>query len=92
MLQFQLVGWSHYGFTNDKGQYIEGYKFHVIRPSSRQNFNGNEVAQLSVSERTVQQCGDPQLGVTYNVVYDQTGKLASYKPAQVPGQTQIKGT
>lgn len=91
MLQFQLVGYSHYGFTNDKGQYIEGYKFHVVRPPSKaNNFYGNEATSITVSEQLVQKCGTPHVNQVYEVTYDQSGKIADYRMIQ-PGQEKIKG-
>lgn len=91
-MQFQLVGWSHYGFTNDAGKYVEGYKFHIIRHSSAQNFHGSEACSLSVSEQTVQHCGEPVVNGIYNVTYDQKGRIAGYKLAQDPRQQKISGT
>lgn len=91
-MHFKLVGWSHYGFTNDKGQYIEGFKLHVVRPSTARDFNGQEVAALSASEQLVQRCGELTVGGLYNVTYDQKGRLAGYKLAQAPGQQKIPNT
>lgn len=90
-MQFTLVGWSHYGFTNDKGQYVEGYKFHIVRQSAARDFHGHEACSMSVSEQTVQHCGDPIVGGVYNVTYDQKGRIAGYKCVQDPSQTRIKG-
>lgn len=90
MMQFTLVGYSHYGFTNDRGQYIEGFKFHVVRPSGKKNFQGMEAVSISVSEEMVQQFGLPELNKAYAVTYDQNGKLASYKLVN-PAQTKIAG-
>lgn len=84
-LQFNLVGWSHYSFTADDGKFLEGYKFHVVRPSMKSGFNGNEAAVLSVSEQLVQACGDPQTGRIYECMYDQKGRLASYKAVSPAG-------
>lgn len=81
MLQFNLVGWSHYGFTNDAGQYVEGFKFHINRPSMAKGFNGLEACSVSVSEQTVQKCGEPKINTVYDVVYDQKGRIAQYAPA-----------
>lgn len=91
-MQFQLVGWSHYGFTNDKGQYVEGFKFHILRQSAARDFHGNEACSLSVSEQLVQHCGEPVVGGVYNVTYDQKGRIAGYRLASDPNQTKIKGT
>lgn len=91
-MQFQLVGWSHYGFTNDKGQYVEGYKFHIIRSSMARDFHGSEATSVSVSEQLVQHCGEPVVGGIYNCTYDQKGRLAGYKLAVDPAQQKIKGT
>lgn len=78
-MQFNLVGYSHYSFTNDQGKLVEGFKFHVVRPSASPNFHGHEACSLSVSEKLVQECGDPKVGTTYSVQYDQRGRIASYK-------------
>lgn len=80
-LQFNLVGFNHYGFTNDSGQYVEGYKFSINRPCSSRGFKGLEACSVSVSEQTVQKCGEPQLNTVYDVVYDQKGRIAHYSPA-----------
>lgn len=90
-MQFQLLGFSHYGFTNDQGQYVSGWKFHVARPSSKKDFVGHEVAAISVSEAVVKECGDPRVGSAYNAVYDQNGKLVGYTLYQ-PDQTRIPKT
>lgn len=89
-MQFRLIGLSHYGFTNDKGQYIEGFKFHISRPPTIRGFEGEEVAAISVSEQIVQRCGKPKVGVLYGAVYDQKGKLCNYAPLQQ--QTRIPNT
>lgn len=91
MMHMTIVGYSHYGFTNDQGKYIEGYKFHVVRPSGKNNFQGMEAVSISVSEQMVQQFGLPELNKSYAVTYDQNGKLASYKPTTPPAQTKIAG-
>lgn len=92
-MQFQLIGYSHYGFTADNGKYLEGYKFHVARPSASRDFKGMEVAALSVSENIVQACGEPVVGKTYAVTYDQKGRVVSYQmspvaPSQSPPRQQ----
>lgn len=82
MLQFVLVGYNHFGFTSDNGKYVEGYKFHVNRPSSVQGMVGQEACSITVSEQLVQKCGEPKVNTVYNVVYDQKGRIASYAPVQ----------
>lgn len=89
-MQFKLLGWSHYGFTNDAGKYIEGYKFHVQRPCMKDNFHGDEVAAISVSEKLVQSCGEPKVNNIYNCTYDQNGRLIGY--ALVTAQQKMPGT
>lgn len=88
---FRLLGFSHYGFTNDQGRYVEGYKFHICRKSFNPNFQGEEVAAVSVSEQLVQRCGDPDVGKLYSVSYDPKGRIAAYALAQ-QAQTKIAGT
>lgn len=78
-MYFRLLGWNHYGFTNDQGKYIEGYKFHLSRPSTTAHFQGEEVAAVSVSEELVQKCGEPKVGNLYDVQYDQKGRIGFYK-------------
>lgn len=78
-MYFRLLGWSHYGFTNDQGKYVEGYKFHLSRPSASSHFQGEEVAAVSVSEALVQKCGEPKVGNLYDVQYDQKGRIGFYK-------------
>lgn len=90
-MQFQLVGWSHYGFTNDAGKYVEGYKFHIVRESSSQNFNGSEATSVSVSEQMVQRCGEPVVNGVYGCTYDQRGRLAGYKLLKDPRQQKLPG-
>lgn len=85
-MQFQLIGWSHYGFTNDSGKYVEGYKFHICRQSAVRDFHGMEVAALSVSEDLVHRMGLPELNGLYNVTYDQKGRLAGYSLVEVLGK------
>lgn len=89
-MQFRLIGWSHFGFTADGGKYVEGYKFHISRPSTVSDFHGEEVASLTVSEQMVQRFGEPKVGQVYQVMYDQKGRLASYAPVQA--QTKLPNT
>lgn len=89
-MYFRLIGWNHYGFTNDAGKYIEGYKFHISRPSSKRNFQGEEVSAISVSEEMVQKFGEPKVGNVYDVQYDQNGRVCFYKLRTA--QQRISGT
>lgn len=89
-MQFTLVGWSHFGFTNDQGKYVEGYKFHIIRASTVRDFHGSEATAITVSEQLVQRCGEPVVGGVYNCTYDQKGRIAGYKLAVTPGQQKIQ--
>lgn len=90
-MNFQLIGYSHFSFTNDNGQFVSGYKFHVSRPSNKRNFVGNEVAALTVSEEVVKTCGEPRVGSAYHATYDQSGKLIGYALYD-PQQTKIPKT
>lgn len=76
--QFKLVGYSHYNFTSDAGKHVEGFKFHVNRPCTRSGFNGLEACSINVTPEMVQACGEPVVNGTYNVIYDQSGRVGGY--------------